>query len=114
HVDRLSEEAVKRERLVEAARHKAFDDEFPDARCRYALHDERVQIFERTENAETQLATFGGGRIDVRKGREIFFEKSVAANGNGMARRGVRHTAAKDHKSKCSDERKFPELHLGT
>ena len=97
HVDRFGEQPIERERLVEAAGHQALDDKFPDARRRYALDDERVQVLERAKDAERQPAAFRGRWIDVGKGFEIIRKERAAMKRDGMAGRGAGRSAADEH-----------------
>ena len=96
-LDRAGDEAVKRERLVIAARHQAFDhitaDHITAADERaantlgnQALHDERIEAVEAAEHAFHQAAALGRIRIDVGRRFEVLGQGRLAVHRNGIVR----------------------------
>ena len=87
--DRLRQQTIERERLVEAARHQTLDDVAAHVLERQSFDDERIEAVEAADNARDQTAGFRRGRIDVAKMREAGRERRTSVHGDRMGRLGA-------------------------
>ena len=99
HLDRLRDEAIERERLIEAARHQALDDKVADPVRRHAAHDQRIETVEGAESAHRQTTALGRIRIDVREMREAGRLFGAAIEGDAVRRRGLRSARREKNKA---------------
>ena len=93
HLDGLGDEAIQRERLVEPARHQAFDGQIADAVGGDALDDERIEAVVGAERAENQPPALRRVRVHVGEVRKVRRLLRGAVKGNAVHRLGARGEA---------------------
>ena len=84
-LDRAGDQAVKRERLVIAARHQALDHVAADRRRGDSFDDERIEAVECAEHALHQAAALGRGRIGIGQAGETRGQCRLAMHGDGVS-----------------------------